>query len=280
MKFKKIYIEITNACNFNCSFCYPSKRAKRALTVEEFRFICEKIKPFTAYIYLHVMGEPLLHPQLEEILCIANQHGFQVNITTNGSLVAKQQAVLQKYPPRQINVSLHDLEENIPPESLPEFIRGTLQFAHSVADTTYINLRLWNRVDDTLSEFNQRCLSLLAKELDLHMSVFSKENFLKGIHLRKHIYLQSAARFDWPDTEATPSVTDAKTCYALKDHIAILSDGTIAPCCIDADAHLRLGNIFTDDLREVLHTKKALLIKEGFANKVAIENFCRVCGFR
>lgn len=279
MRYKKIYIEITNACNFNCSFCYPSKRAKRALSVDEFRFIAEKIKPFTDYIYLHVMGEPLLHPHLEEFLQIATELKFNVNITTNGSLLPKQQAILIKYPPRQINVSLHDLEENIPAESLSDFISQTIDFADSIAEKTYVNLRLWNRTDDTISDFNQRCLSILAKKLNIDTAVFSPENFLKGIHLRKHIYLQNAARFEWPNTDL-PLSSEAKTCYALKDHIAILSDGSIVPCCIDADAHLLLGNIFTDDLMAAIKSEKALRIKEGFLRKVAVEDFCKVCGFR
>lgn len=279
MKYKKIYIEITNSCNFDCSFCYKSKRPKRALTVAEFRFIAEKVKPFTNYLYLHVMGEPLLHPHFEEILQIASEFDFQVNITTNGSLIPKQQAVLLKYPPRQINISLHDLEENIPTEDIPAFIANMISFADSIADTTYINLRLWNRIDDTMSDFNQRCIQLLGEQLQLDASVFSKEKYLEGIHLRKHIYLQSADRFDWPDNHATPS-NKPKTCYALKDHIAILSDGSIVPCCIDADAQLLLGNIFTDDLHTVLKSEKALRIKEGFAKKIAVEEFCRKCGFR
>jgi len=225
------------------------------------------------------MGEPLLHPHFEEILQIATELEFQVNITTNGSLIQKQQAVLLKYPPRQINISLHDLEENIPTEELPEFIANMISFADSIAQTTYINFRLWNRIDNNISDFNHDCLSLLGEQLKLDESVFSKENFIKGIHLRKHIYLQNAARFDWPDTNATPS-TEPKTCYALKDHIAILSDGSIVPCCIDADAHLLLGNIFTDDLYTIIKTEKALRMKEGFRNKIAVEDFCKVCGFR
>jgi radical SAM protein with 4Fe4S-binding SPASM domain len=225
------------------------------------------------------MGEPLLHPQLEAFLQIAAELKFHVNITTNGSLLQKQQAVLLKYPHRQINISLHDLEENIPAEALPAFMADTIAFADSIADTTYINLRLWTRTDDSISDFNQRCIALLAEQLKLDASVFSHENFLKGIHLRKHIYLQNAARFDWPDTKATPD-NDAKTCYALKDHIAILSDGSIVPCCIDADAHLLLGNIFTDDLETVVNGEKALRIKAGFKQKMAVEDFCKVCGFR
>lgn len=279
MRYKKIYLEITNACNFNCSFCYPSKRAKRALSVDEFRFIAEKIKPFTNYLYLHVMGEPLLHPHLEEFLQIASELQFIVNITTNGSLLTKQQATLLKYPPHQINISLHDLEENISAENLSAVITEMIAFADSIAETSFVNLRLWNRTDDTISDFNQRCLKLLGEKLQVDDSEFTPDKFLKGIHLRKHIYLQNAARFDWPDTDL-PLSTEAKTCYALKDHIAILSDGSIVPCCIDADAHLLLGNIFTDDLMSVIKSEKALRIKEGFLRKVAVEDFCKVCGFR
>ncbi len=279
MKFKKIYIEISNSCNFACSFCYKSKRNKRNLSVEEFRFIANKLKPYTNYLYLHVMGEPLLHPHLEEILQIANDYSYKVNITTNGSLIPKQQAVLLKYPPHQINISLHDLEENIPPEKLPELIQSFISFANSVANTTYINLRLWNRTNDTISFFTKQCLELLQTELQLDEFIFSNENLFQGIHLRKHIYLQTAVRFDWPDMKAEPS-DKPKTCYALKDHIAILSDGSVVPCCIDADAHLLLGNIFTDDLESMVKSEKALRMKKGFARKEAVEEFCKVCGFR
>lgn len=66
-KLKKIYIEITNICNLNCSFCSKNSRKKENMTLEEFKQILEKIKHRTESIYLHVTGEPLLHPNFEEI---------------------------------------------------------------------------------------------------------------------------------------------------------------------------------------------------------------------
>lgn len=249
------------------------------MSVEEFRQVCEKVRLHTNYLYLHVMGEPLLHSHFAEIMQTATDFGFQINITTNGSLLSKQIAVLQQYPARQINISLHDLEENIPMTRLPDYIRRFIQFADEVSATTYINLRLWNRTENTYSPFTQECLRLLTDTLQLSTDIFTDKSLHKGIHLKKHIYLQTADRFDWPDTEATPS-DEAKTCYALKDHIAILSDGSIVPCCIDADAHLLLGNIFSDDLEAIVNSEKALRIKAGFQQKMAVEDFCRKCGFR
>jgi len=53
-KYKKIYIEITNNCNLNCSFCSKVLKPRRNMTLEEFELILNKIKDYTDYKYLHV----------------------------------------------------------------------------------------------------------------------------------------------------------------------------------------------------------------------------------
>jgi ABC-type polar amino acid transport system ATPase subunit len=44
MKFKRIYIEITNHCNLTCDFCAVSKRDKRFMSIAEFEMICDQIR--------------------------------------------------------------------------------------------------------------------------------------------------------------------------------------------------------------------------------------------
>ena len=78
MQFKKVYIEITNNCNLNCSFCKNNSREKLFMSSGDFETIIKKIKPYTKYVYLHVKGEPLLHPELEEILKICETNKIQV----------------------------------------------------------------------------------------------------------------------------------------------------------------------------------------------------------
>ena len=78
--FNRAYVEITNVCNLACSFCPGTRRPAGYMRPEDFRLLAEKLRGHTAYLYLHVMGEPLLHPQLEEILAIARQLGFRVCI--------------------------------------------------------------------------------------------------------------------------------------------------------------------------------------------------------
>ncbi len=277
--FKKIYLEITNACNFNCSFCSPNLRSKRFLSVEEFVFILKKIKPYTQYLYLHVLGEPLLHPQLERFLQIAEEEKFFVNITTNASLLPQQMPIFMHHPVRQINLSLHDWEENIPQEKWEEKLIEICSLSQTLAPTTYINLRLWNHTNNEISDFNKRYLHILASFFKIDETRLLSANSNATIRLDENIHLQNAARFEWQLSDSEHASAQ-KTCYALKDHIAILSDGSIVPCCIDANAHLKLGNIFEDNLEDVLASAKAQRLKNGFAQGKAIEDFCKSCGFR
>ena len=110
MRFSRCYLEITNRCNLACSFCPKTKRPARTLTAEEFRLLAGKLRAYTDYLYLHVMGEPLLHPQLQALLETARALGFRVALTTNGTLLPARQALLLAAPALyKINISLHHL---------------------------------------------------------------------------------------------------------------------------------------------------------------------------
>ena len=112
-KFKKVYIEITNVCNLSCSFCPKTGRDKEFLSIERFKKILEEVKPYTKYIYFHLMGEPLLNRNLEKFLEISYNEGFKVNLTTNGTLIPKvKEVLLNAKALRQINISLHSFEAN------------------------------------------------------------------------------------------------------------------------------------------------------------------------
>ena len=278
MKFKKIYIEITNSCNFACSFCFKTERATQFMSPNEFAVVLEAIRPYTNYIYLHVLGEPLLHPRFEEMLALAKKADMQVNITTNGGLLKRKEAALQKYPVRQINISLHDAEENIAESEWDNYIDNVLNFATKVAATTYINLRLWNGGVESSKVFSDFCTRKIGEYFEIQTDDFCKNEKDTGLKLADHIFLQTAPRFDWPDGETVRN-EHAKTCYALRDQIAILVDGTIVPCCLDADGAMNLGNVFKDKLDEVLSGERAQKIRNGFMNHTITEEHCKSCGF-
>ncbi|MGC3978755.1 MAG: radical SAM protein [Paludibacteraceae bacterium] len=195
MKFKKIYIEITNVCNFHCSFCFPAIRAKNFMSVNDFQFVVETVKSLTNYVYLHVLGEPLLHPQFNDILKVCNEAGLQVNLSTNGSLLRKQRNTLNQYSVRQLNISLHDAEENIPESQWESFIETTLQISEELASETYINLRLWNQTHEASDRFNQLCYTVLRKHFHLPDAYQFAVKGARNVTLSSNIFLQSAPPF-------------------------------------------------------------------------------------
>ena len=97
MRFRKIYLEITNVCNLRCSFCPGTSRAQKSLNEDEFELLTEKLRPYSDYLYFHLMGEPLCHPKLEKFFDIADGKCFRVIITTNGTLLEKRKEVKPAY---------------------------------------------------------------------------------------------------------------------------------------------------------------------------------------
>ncbi len=90
--------------------------------------------------------------------------------------------------------------------------------------------------------------------------------------------LQYDNRFSWPDIKDKEE-NDAKFCYGLKDHIGILVDGSVVPCCLDAEGDIILGNIFSSSLEEILSHPRALAIIKGFQERQATEELCRKCKY-
>lgn len=248
------------------------------MSLDEFRVVVEKVRPFTDYIYLHVLGEPLRHPQLDEILSIAEQANLNINITTNGALLDRKKELLMKHSIRQLNISMHDGEENIAPEKWELYLQSVLDFATQAAPKSYISLRLWNTSNETSTVFNTLCLNKIAEKFNLSPTELTTTTKGNGLKLSEHIFLHRAPRFEWPDKNNKHTYAH-KNCYALRDHIAVLVNGDVVPCCLDADANLLLGNIFTQDLGEILQTERAKNIKKGFEQRKVVEPFCATCGF-
>ncbi len=107
-RFKKIYVEITNNCNLNCSFCIKNSRPIESISIDRFKILLDKLKPYTDYLYFHILGEPLMHKSINELIDIASSN-FNINITTNGYLINR---IKDNKNIRQLNISLHSYTGN------------------------------------------------------------------------------------------------------------------------------------------------------------------------
>jgi len=268
---KKAYVEITNICNLSCSFCPGTKRDPRFMDVSEFESVADALVGHTRFIYFHLMGEPLLHPELERLLDIAHKKGFRVIITTNGTLIGERiQALLSAEALHRVNISLQSFEGS-GGEDMESYIDHICGFAKAASEKgTICSLRLWNAGGE--NSLNSRIISLLGKHFPTPW-----EDCTKNLRLTNRVFLEHGDKFDWPDLAAEER--DVRFCYGLRDQIGILCDGTVVPCCLDSEGSIPLGNIHRDSLEDILQSPRARAIYDGFSGHRATEELCRRCGY-
>lgn len=271
-KFRKIYLEISNLCNLRCSFCPGTSRKPGRMTQEELQVLLPKLRPWTDYLYFHLMGEPLLHPELEAFLSLAGQAGFRMILTTNGTLLKKQQEILLASPGlHKINISLHAFEANDFQIPFSQYLQDCLSFGKAAEGKKLTVFRLWNQGGK--DQLNQQILTQLE-------AFFPKPWVVepRGTRIGNRVYLEYGDKFDWPDLTA-PEGSETMFCYGLRDQLGVLWDGTVVPCCLDHNGDLALGNLFRDDLETILHSPRARAIYDGFSDRTAAEPLCRRCGY-
>lgn len=267
----RCYLEITNVCNLDCMFCPKTERTKRKLSLEEFDFLTDKLQEKIQFLYFHLMGEPFLHPLLPQFIQIARLKGFVPVLTTNGTLLSKTMKVIEARP-HKIQISLHSHEGN-GKEDVEQYINNVMHFAKAAADNgVIVVLRLWNQ--GGYDRANDRILELIAEKQSRPW-----ESRYDGWKLDRNLYIEYDRMFEWPDITHEVYAEEKVFCYALRNQIGILVDGSVVPCCLDHAGDIVLGNLFENSLDEILASSRAKAIYVGFTRHEAVEPLCRKCGY-
>lgn len=272
---RKAYLEITNLCNLSCSFCHKTTRPPRTLTEAEFEALTDRLFGIR-HLYFHLMGEPTVHPLLPRFIDRAREKGFLPMLTTNGSLLSQKGESLLAHLPHKISISLHAPAANAAFADA-SYLPSCIDFARRAAERgCIVALRLWN-LGSAQEKSNAPILEALHTAFPGEWAPVRRGN---GFVLADKLFLEWGEQFDWPDLSAPALPADAPLfCHGLRDQIGILSDGSVVPCCLDADGVLALGNLFEQSLSEILASPRARAIYDGFTRRHAAEELCRRCGY-
>ncbi len=267
----KAYVEVTNVCNLSCSFCIGHKRESRRMTPGEFAVVLNKLNKRVKYLYLHLMGEPLTHPELDKLLSLADGYDFKIMLTTNGTLLTKKRETLFSCKKLyKISISLHSFEGSGGVGDADAYLDSCFDFARESAERGIITVfRLWNEGGE--NRLNNYILEKLHNRFD---GEWTKNR--SGEKIAEKLYLEWGERFEWPSEDVAREAHEV-FCPALRDQFGVLSDGTVVPCCLDHDGELVLGNIFDETLEEILSSERAKKIYDGFTKHQATEKYCLTC---
>lgn len=266
MKLKKIYIEITNGCNLNCDFCIKNSRKIINMTFDNYKYIINKINGYTNEIYLHVLGEPLMHNDVNNFIEYASSNGLLVNITTNGYLINK---IRDNTNIHRLNISLHsyDIKYKV---NLSNYLDNIFDVVDKLRNNTFISLRLWT--------MNDNCLSMLEYINKRYNTSINKLDKNSKIIISNNLIIDTFHPFIWPDLNNNYYNSNGK-CMGLIDHIGILSDGAIIPCCLDSKGIIDLGNIYKDNIQDIFNKDIVKEMINGFKNGYKCQELCRHCSF-
>jgi radical SAM protein with 4Fe4S-binding SPASM domain len=242
------------------------------MSLEEFKNVLEKIKYYTDYIYLHVKGEPLLHPQVIDFIKLADSYNLKVNLTTNGTLFPQLSKELGSCKNlNKINFSLH-CENNI-----PNYFENIFDHIKNLSPKTTVVYRLWTLKNKELDEKSTKIVEKLKEYYKLSPEIVDKLKKENNIGIYPQIYVDKDNEFVWPTVNSHKS---CGYCYALKTQIAILVDGTVVPCCLDAEGIVNLGNIFEESLEEIIKKERYQKLLKSFQDRNPSEELCKSCTFK
>lgn len=269
-RFKKVYVEISDICGLNCSFC-PSIKGKRgAMDLGLFKKICFELVGKCDRMALHLLGDPLKNPLLLEYLKIALDFHHPIEIVTSGYYLKKWDfKTLLSVPIVQFNLSLSAYTDPNNPKK-DSYLKDCLEFAklhQEIQSCCFLNLRMHkSRLNDELA--NWFCENFGVSY------VINRDR----IRLGKYLFLTLSKDFDWIDP-LSKHFNQNKTCYGVISQMGFLSDGRVVPCCIDCEGKITLGDIKKQSLDEILSSDLTQKIGEGFAKGIAYHLQCQICTY-
>ena len=253
------------------------------MDLELFRTTIEQVAPLTEMVCLHLMGDPLVHPKLADMVEICDQHNVNIFLVTNGVLVRPEKFDLLLHPRfHQINFSLHSFFDNFPGKDPSNYLERIFTFTERALlerPELYLNFRLWNLNDPLGSQTpNTEMLNEICERFDFNAPSNIDVRKRKSINIKERLYLHFDTEFIWPSLDL-PVLGKAGTCYGLKSHFGVLADGTVVPCCLDKEAAIPLGKVQDTPILEILASRRAQDIIKGFAQKRLIEGLCQRCQY-
>lgn len=264
---KRVYLEITNSCNLDCPFC-TNEKGSNFLSIKEIENYIVQIKEYCNYIYLHVLGEPTIHPNFDEILDILDRNDMNLQLVTNGTLLNRHPELTKHKCLRKLSISIHSINNinvnDVYFETINKLIESDKQYKLELR--FYDKSNLSKQLNDYLSYLKQRYI----------FETTTKNNSFK---LKENTYVYFEELFNWPNIN-DEFISNIGTCHGAIDMIAINSKSDVTICCLDPKAFNRIGNLKQNSLKEILESQKYLNYINDFKNNTITSELCQKCSYR
>lgn len=270
----EFWIEPTNYCNLKCIMC-PQRgemtRKKGMMKLGTFKKIIDKISAWGPKINLYHSGEPLLHPDIFEMIKYAAENNCYVNLATNGTLLDKEKSL------KLIDSGLDELRFSFDGASreVYEKIRVGASF-----ENVNENILIFLEKKKIRKSKKPKVVIeiILMEETKKHI-----DSFLERFKILKVDEVRFRTLVDWAgklkiSEISKPEDSHYKLCCHPWFSVAILWNGLAVPCCYDFNALYIYGDVKINNFFDTWNSVKAKSLRELFVYKKVEEiNLCRSC---
>lgn len=229
----ELVIEPTNQCNLRCVMCVRQRMTRPIgyMKLSLYRKIVDEVAGYLELLYLHGLGEPLFHPQLEKMITYARKSGLRVGISTNGSLLTteKTKMILRS----GLDYLIISLDATTP--ETYEKIRGGKNFLQTVKNVEdFLKLKKKSaQAPFTVIQFVKSSVN------EKEAGAFRRKWQGKGAEV-----VRIKPVIDLLQEGKRAKSESGRPCFYLWRQLNMVSwDGTlVTPCCMDAEGLYPLGN--------------------------------------
>lgn len=284
-----IQVDICGTCNLACNFCpcntsdYLKKERHEVMTFDFFKKIIQDLKELgekVRYIDLFGYGEPLLHPNICEMIDYTKDAGVceYVRVTSNGTLLNKE--ICDKL----LNSKLDRFKISLNGFSDEEYLRicdRKINFQEIVNNIDYLYQGSRDKFTIQVKATNQFIKTEEdRKKLDTtfaHISDFLEvhdiiENWV-GFDAKSENHDAKTNHFHWMEKE--------KICTSPLIYLMIHSNGVVSPCPNDWRFDLPIGNVKEQSVKEIWQGERLKEIRLSLLKRHQGEYpTCDGCGMR
>lgn len=205
---RDLRVSLTDRCNLRCSYCVPEKgiplipRRDLLTTQEIIRLVTIAVNQLGITKIRFTGGEPLLRPDLEQIISATPKH-VEVALTTNGVGLADRAAALKSAGVHRVNISLDSVDED-------EYVKITRRRRF---DEAIAGVRAAVRVGLTPVKINAVMMPQISKESALNLVLFALR---EGVTLRFIEFMPLGPEGHWDKKDV---VTSAAMIEHLQTHL-------------------------------------------------------------
>ena len=203
----RVLWEITNTCNYHCCYCMfscDSKKYENELTTEQVIKTIKELKDNNFTYIKFTGGEPFTRKDMTKILKYASELGFDMDISTNASLITDEIATeLKNIKFPMVHVSLDGYDK-----TTHEFVRGENTFEKTLKGIQYLTKNnIYTRIGTVIYKENENKLQEIVKlaiKLQVNEIIFS--------------FMESVGRLDGDET-----IISKRTIKSLKKELEELA---------------------------------------------------------